>query len=99
MNDDLTPPIAVPPWSSRLEQYLATIARQLGRISETQDKQYITQVNQLVALNSIAVAMQQLAGPEDAQLVTLVEQMIELLTPAPPPPPGPAVAFRITVED
>jgi hypothetical protein len=48
---------------------------------------------------TLIVALKQLVGPEDSQLTALMEQVIVLLTPAPPPTPGPAVAFRITVEE
>jgi hypothetical protein len=44
------------------------------------EKIFITNVNELNA-------MLELAGPEDSQLVTLIQQVVTLLTPAPPPAP------------
>jgi len=60
-------------------------------------QQIVTVLQQLVTTNNQSLTLlEQLAGPEDTEVNTLLKQLIALLTPTPPPPPQPA-SFTATI--
>lgn len=101
-------PIAAytPPWATRVEVLLQKLVSQGEAASLERKKLYVALVNILATVGAQGTieqgqldALQQIVGPEDNQLTALLQQLIVLLTPAPPPTPGPAEAFQITVEE
>ena len=85
--DDAPVTFPGPPWATRMESLLQKLVNLNENIIANQKKQYTALVN-----------IYALAGSEDFELNALLQQVVDLLTPAPPPTPGPAVSFQITVE-
>jgi hypothetical protein len=65
-----------------MESLLQKLVNLNENIIANQKKQYTALVN-----------IYALAGSEDFELNALLQQVVDLLTPAPPPTPGPAVSF------